>query len=582
VRALLTVEQERLRADLRATLGELGSLLKAIGASPADQSLLADALRGLGELFLLVVIGEFNTGKSTLLNELIGSRLLPEGVTPTTAAITLIRYGERESEEWHDEGYVERRVPSAPLRDLAVVDTPGTNAIIRRHEALTRDFVPRADLVLFVTSADRPFTETERELIAAVREWGKKVVVVVNKTDLLETPAAVDQVVEFVRDGLQSTLGFSPVIHPVSVRLARAATNTTDPAAARALLAASRLDELRTYVFRTLDETERLRLKLATPIGIGENLLARYEEITDRRLADLGEDLRLVDNVERQIDVYADDLRRGFGPRLAAIENVIHELNDRGERFFEETVRLGRVFDLLNPERTRGAFEREVVSDMAERIDLVIDGTVDWFVEAESRLWRQVSGIVRQRQQMTAIVSDDPDFIVARRDVLRAVADRTHATLSGFNREREAREIGQSMRDTVAQTALAEIGAVSLGAAIAIMFGTALADVTGLLAATLTAGLGLYIIPMKKRRALAAFHRKTDELRERLIQSLKTQLDHEIAVSTERIREAIAPYTRYIRAEANRLNAERASEQRIRAELGRLRAQLPPVSDQSR
>ena len=48
----------------------------------------------------------------------------------------------------------------------SVVDTPGTNAIIREHEALTSEFVPRSDLVLFVTSADRPFTETEREFMS--------------------------------------------------------------------------------------------------------------------------------------------------------------------------------------------------------------------------------------------------------------------------------------------------------------------------------------------------------------------------------------------------------------------------------
>src|ERR671910_581997 len=72
-----------------------------------------------------------------------------------------------------DRGLLERRLPAAILRDLAVVDTPGTNAIVRQHEALTREFVPRADLVLFVTSADRPFTESERELLAAIGEWGK-------------------------------------------------------------------------------------------------------------------------------------------------------------------------------------------------------------------------------------------------------------------------------------------------------------------------------------------------------------------------------------------------------------------------
>ena len=89
------------------------------------------------------------------------------------------------------------RIVTAPvelLRDVHVVDTPGTNAIIREHERITADFVPRSDLVLFVTSADRPFTETERAFLEQVRGWGKKVVIVINKIDILEDEQQVADV----------------------------------------------------------------------------------------------------------------------------------------------------------------------------------------------------------------------------------------------------------------------------------------------------------------------------------------------------------------------------------------------------
>lgn len=571
---ILTAEQERLRGDLRSVLSSLDGALASLAAPAADRALLADAIRGLDELFLLVVVGEFNAGKSALLNELLGSRILAEGVTPTTATITLVRYGERETEEWHGEALLERRVASPVLQDLAVVDTPGTNAIVRRHEQLTRDFIPRADLVLFTTSADRPFTESERALLERIREWGKKVVVVVNKVDLLESTAAVDQVLEFVQNGLRSTLDFSPPVFGVSVRLARVARDTPDAAAARALVAASHVGELRSYVFGALDEEERLRLKLATPLGIADRLLSKYEGLTAERLDSLADDLRLVENVDAQIDLYAEDMERAAGLRISEVENVVHELNDRGERFFEETVRLGRVLDLLNPERTRGIFEREVVADTAERIDRVVTDTVDWFIESEARLWRQVSALVRQRQTASVGLNEDPDVIAARRDVLHAVADRTRSAMRGFDREREAREIGQAMRDAVAQTAIAEIGAVSLGAAIALLFGTAMADVTGLLAATLAAGLGLYILPARKRQALSAFRAKTEELRARLVRALRTQLEREVAGSAERVRDAIGPYTRYVRAEGGRLEAQWSTLKTLRDRVGKLRGEV--------
>src|SRR4029453_1225475 len=93
------------------------------------------------------------------------------------------------------------------------------NAIVREHERLTAEFVPRADLVLFLTSADRPFTETERVFIETIREWGKKIVVFVNKIDIFSTPNELEQVLAFVQSAARQLLGREPDVLPVSARL---------------------------------------------------------------------------------------------------------------------------------------------------------------------------------------------------------------------------------------------------------------------------------------------------------------------------------------------------------------------------
>jgi Dynamin family len=62
-----------------------------------------------------------------------------------------------------------RRVGATLLRNVNVVDTPGTNVILERQQRLTEEYVPRADLVLFVVSADRPFTESEVEFLQYIR-----------------------------------------------------------------------------------------------------------------------------------------------------------------------------------------------------------------------------------------------------------------------------------------------------------------------------------------------------------------------------------------------------------------------------
>ena len=86
-----------------------------------------------------------------------------------------------------------QHAPVDILRKISIVDTPGTNAIMRDHEALTAEFIPRSDLVLFITSADRPFTESERSFLTQIQEWGKKIVLVVNKIDILDSDEDVEQ-----------------------------------------------------------------------------------------------------------------------------------------------------------------------------------------------------------------------------------------------------------------------------------------------------------------------------------------------------------------------------------------------------
>ena len=162
-------------------------------AAPEHQQALDRSIEQLDELFLLVIVGEFNAGKSAFINALLGSQVVAEGVTPTTAQINVLQYGDtRRAARARVQPARHHRARRRSLREIHIVDTPGTNAIIREHEAITAEFVPRSDLVLFVTSADRPFTETERAFLEQVRGWGKKVVVVINKIDILESARDVE------------------------------------------------------------------------------------------------------------------------------------------------------------------------------------------------------------------------------------------------------------------------------------------------------------------------------------------------------------------------------------------------------
>lgn len=144
-----------LLARERQLLADLQAFVEGQGAPEDVVAHARQALRALDETFLLVVVGEFNAGKSSFVNALLGAAVLPEGVTPTTDRIYVLVHGEKPGQmEPTADPFVSRLTHPLPsLEGVALVDTPGTNAIIRQHQALTEGFLPRADLVLFLTSA---------------------------------------------------------------------------------------------------------------------------------------------------------------------------------------------------------------------------------------------------------------------------------------------------------------------------------------------------------------------------------------------------------------------------------------------
>src|SRR5712692_190095 len=364
LQSILTEQQAKLLRDEKDTLAAIRLSLASLDAPRESLETLQQAILQLDELFLLVVVGEFNAGKSALMNALLGAgqeRVLAEGVTPTTSRVTLVKWGPQISETVVDENFTVYTHPLPLLQELNIVDTPGTNAVIRHHERLTEEFVPRSDLVLFVTSADRPLTESERQFLERIRAWGKKVVMVINKADILENKPARQEVRDFVRRHSAGVLGFEPEIFMVSARLAQQAGQAADPGAGQALRAASQLDALEQYIQATLDDHARLSLKLTNPLGVAEHIAGQSQASAAAQAEALGEDAETVAALEGVLATYAQDLRGELGPRLAEIENILVRLQERGLDFFDSTLRLTNIVNLARGDRVRAEFEKRVL-----------------------------------------------------------------------------------------------------------------------------------------------------------------------------------------------------------------------------
>jgi small GTP-binding protein len=401
------------RAEVQAALVELASLARATGAGSLAARVEEEIVRRLEqEQFHLVVVGEFNHGKSTFINALLGKKVLPTGVTPTTAAIHHVVWSEQPRACVVDAGgaahplsfdavasfalggeraaqanrYVEVGVPAELLRDRVVlVDTPGVNDLALTRAEITYGYVPRADAILFVLDAGQPVKESERQflrtqLIARARD---RIVFVVQKTDLW-TAEERREALAWIERQLQVVVP-RPAVFPVSAQAALAGRPDGGMA------------ELVAYLGALL-ERERGRILLANAIceSLGAAHVLRRGIEARRRAATLSDA-----ELGRRIELLEVDLRGQAGAlterRLAVREEVgaIKAWARRDlDRFVDDVVR-----------QLPAMIERASRDDLEKHLAAFLQEAFARWAQAETA--EIAAALERLAERAAALVQDD-------------------------------------------------------------------------------------------------------------------------------------------------------------------------------
>jgi DNA repair ATPase RecN len=219
------------------------------------------------------------------------------------------------------------------------------------------------------------------------------------------------------------------------------------------------------------------------------------------------------------------------------------------------------------------------VADVPQQIERKVGDLVDWLVSADLRQWQSVTRHLaeRRRQYQNRIVGEDANqFHYDRTRMIDAVSRESQRVVESYDRTREARQIADKARNAVAAAAAAGATALGLGTAVTIAATTAAADVTGIILASVVAAIGFFILPAKRRKAKEEMRHKITDVRRRLSEALRNQFSDEIQRSGDRIRESVAPYSRFVRAEGDKLRGVDAELSEISAALAALRGRIEP------
>lgn len=530
----------------------------------AERHVLVETRDHLEDAFLVVIAGEFNAGKSSLLNAIVGSEVMTEGATPTTDAVTMLRYAPQELAISERPGWVVRALPVPLLRRMSIVDTPGTNAVLRHHEVLTREIVPRADVVLFITSADRPFSETERAFLAMLKDWRRQVVIVVNKIDLL-TDAEQVEVLTFVREQAMALFGESPLVMPISVRRWRQGDEV-----------ASGFTALWEYLNQRLDDRTRMRIRLESPLGISDQVVKQARHSIESQRQSVNDDVQAVAYLQGQIQQFAHDLRRDAHGHQSAIHAILSDTEVRGMRFFDEYIRFRHLHRLLKGDELEQLFAREVAADLADQVEERTQVMVDWLIERNLQLWQQVSEYVYRRARTSeSLLPEGAAIFQYRRQALMAdIVATANEIVASYDRSAEAAHVANELRQALATTAVIQVGAIGIGAIIATALKGAVFDTTGVIAASVIALGGLYVIPARRTALKNQLQQRMAEVRQALLTKLDLQFESELARMQGRITDAIGPYTRLVAAEVDRLEQANDHARHLDDEIAEIRAMI--------
>ncbi|GAB4575450.1 MAG: dynamin family protein [Anaerolineae bacterium] len=527
--------------------------------------------------FLLTLIGPFGAGKSSLINALLGEEVLNTGPVPTTDRITILRYGDSLERLTGPDGTETVYYPSPLLKPISLVDTPGLESVFAVHSERTDAFLHRSDWVVLVMLSTRALGASNLEYLAALKQYGKRVLVVINQADLLDADQQ-KTVLAFVRDQVAVHLGGKPEVFLVSARQGLAARQH-DPVDEE-LWRSSGIAAFEQHVTRALTDRERLRQKLQTPLQIARNVLVAARQQVQEQQRALDVHRSVVDNLHAQIEASRGQQRKLVDETLDEVAAAFAETAQRGEDAIRELFQptralayvgqgLGELVGLGGLVRRFGgrstasaAFETHEVFDPLQGLPEVFDGLGP---RLEGRDMQEIDDLVIYTRKAldelpdtlrSKVIGEVSPPAVYRREPLRS-AQADLAEILSQAQSVSLDRIDRAVRNTLVMLAgwvlMIVLGVVLLGV-LAVDWSNVGVPILLVLGALSLILLGVALMAYRGHRLARQFADRMFEWSQAYQAALRDAAEKQIAYGVQLRQDVIAPFVRLIEAQVSRLD----------------------------
>jgi len=252
----------------------------------------SDLRNRIHEPFMFVIVGEVKAGKSSFINALLETdkevcKVAPD---PCTDTIQQILYGEEESTIVVNEHLKKILLPVEILKEIAIVDTPGTNTISDHHQEITERFIPGSDLIVFVFEAKNPYRQSAWEFFDYIHgDWRKKIIFILQQKDLMNNSDLATNIEgvrkQAVKKGIEQ-----PNVFAVSAKMEIEKTPN------------SGFLPVRQYIAQNITGGKAPILKLTNNISTSRNVGERIHKGLQLRSAQLEADQRFREDIRETLD----------------------------------------------------------------------------------------------------------------------------------------------------------------------------------------------------------------------------------------------------------------------------------------
>ncbi len=532
---LLSQKLQDARVQVEAFVRDLHGLATDI-QKPGMAEVLDDLRERIREPFLFVICGEVKAGKSSFINALLGTgrEIAKVAPQPMTDTVQQILYGEHESVVEVNEHYKKIFLPVEILREIAIVDTPGTNTIVAHHQEITERFVPGSDLVVFVFEAKNPYRQSAWEFFEYIHgDWKRKVIFVLQQKDLLpEADLAVN--VEGVRAQAIAKGVEAPKVFAVSALKEMQGERT-----------ASGFDELFGYINANITGGRAATLKISNALDTAGQMLERVSGGLDERRAALAADLafrgqidetlkRYDEQAARQIDVLVENL-------VASYEKVTRGRETELESALAFPTLLKRaVVGIFSAEAgTKAwleAFAKTMQSDLSEQLSMRLTDGVNDLAESLQNMTQTVH--LQVQQKALALPSDRVFFtdVADKRAAilleLREAFDRFITKSDNF----DGRDLFAD-REKLSNNLLTGGGIAVIGAVMAAVTQAAAFDVTGGIMTAVGLLFAGVTTTVKRRQVMRDYRAEVGRGRDKLATQVRDKLEGYVRLIRERVDE---------------------------------------------